>query len=42
MLVETETQVVLLFAARSKRNAHNKNSVLQGISSWLGKMSKAN
>ena len=38
--VEDETQVVLCLqckVARSKRNAHNKNSVLQGVSPWLRK-----
>ena len=28
--------------ARSKRNAHSKDSVLQGVSLWLREMSTAN
>ena len=39
--VEAEAPVVLCLqckVARSKRNAHNKNSVLQGVSPWLREM----
>ena len=37
----TKAQVVLFLlckVARSKRNAHNKNSVLRGVSPWLREM----